>query len=473
MIDLDDITFIASGLKRPECVLTHESGLLFAADWTGSGGVAVISPAGAVRRIEADRPVRPNGIALEPGGTFLLAELGAETGGVFRLHPDGAVEPVVTKLDGRPLPPTNYAHRDTNGRLWITVSTRRKPRDLGYRADVDDGFIVLADARGVRIVADRLGYTNECLVAPDGAHLYVNETFTRRLSRFPIAADGTLGPKEVVASFGAGTYPDGLTFDAEEGVWITSIVSNRVIRIAPDGGQDVMVEDADADHIAWTEQAYRAGELGRPHLDTPAGRRLRNISSLAFGGKDLRTAYLGCLLGDSIACFDSLVAGHPPVHWTHPLGIAVLPGDGIGEEVVAPCLRTARSSDPACRRRDAETMCMPRPAPSTTLPAARPCRPKRSRSAAGRCHPARRHGLARGPLSRRHRDRAAARPALRARPVCRRAAGPFHSRHARPAGRPARQASISCMIRESTEGLFASRGKGVVESTIARRATPW
>lgn len=320
MIDLDDIEFIASGLQRPECVLTHESGLIFAADWAGAGGVAVISPDGAVCRIEADRPVRPNGIALEPGGTFLLAELGAETGGVFRLHPDGAIEPVVTDLDGRPLPPTNYVHQDTLGRLWITVSTRRAPRDLGYRADVDDGFIVLADARGVRIVADGLGYTNECLVAPDGAHLYVNETFTRRLSRFPIAADGTLRDKEVAASFGEGTYPDGLTFDADGGIWITSVVSNRVIRITPDGRQVVIVEDADADHIAWTEQAYRADELGRPHLDKAAGRRLANISSLAFGGKDLRTAYLGCLLGDKVATFRSPVAGHAPVHWTHPLG---------------------------------------------------------------------------------------------------------------------------------------------------------
>lgn len=320
MIDLDDITFIGSGLQRPECVLTHESGLLFAADWTAAGGVSVISPDGSVHRIEANREMRPNGIALEPGGTFLLAELGAETGGVFRLHPDGAVEPVVSELDGRPLPPTNYVHQDAQGRLWITVSTRRVPRDLGYRADIDDGFLVLADERGVRIVADRLGFANECLVAPDGAQLYVNETFTRRLSRFPIAADGTLGDKQVFAGFGEGTYPDGLTFDAEGGVWITSIVSNRVIRIAPDGRQKVVVEDADPAHIAWTEQAYRADELGRPHLDKPAGRRLANISSLALGGPDLRTAYLGCLLGDRIATFRSPVAGHPPVHWTHPLG---------------------------------------------------------------------------------------------------------------------------------------------------------
>jgi sugar lactone lactonase YvrE len=323
MLDLSCLTFLGSDLNRPECVLTHESGLLFAADWTGQGGVAVVSPDGNVTRIEARSPgrtMRPNGLALEPSGSFLLADLGTETGGVFRLFPDGSTEPVVTEFEGRPFPPTNYAHRDERGRLWITVSTRRIPRSLGYRPDIDDGFIVVADSGTLRVVADGLGYTNECLLSPDGDFLYVNETFTRKLSRFPVHTDGSLGPKEVVATFGAGTYPDGLTFDAEGGIWITSIVSNRVIRVDRKRRQEIILEDADPDHIAWTEAAYQAGELGRPHLDRIAGRCLRNISSLAFGGPDLRTAYLGCLLGDSIASFESPVAGHPPAHWSYPLG---------------------------------------------------------------------------------------------------------------------------------------------------------
>jgi sugar lactone lactonase YvrE len=321
VIGLDAIRFLGRGLVRPECVLTHASGLLFAADWAGEGGVAVVRPDGAVRRVAArgsPRAMRPNGIALEPGGSFLLADLGAEEGGVFRLYPDGTIEPVLTELEGRALPPTNYVHRDATGRLWITVSTRRVPRNLGYCADVDDGFVVLADARGARIVADALGYSNECLVSPDGRHLFVNETFTRRLSRFPIR-EGVLGEKEVVAEFGEGSFPDGLTFDAEGGVWITSIVTNRVIRVRPDGAQEIVIEDADPAHVAWVEAAYRAGELGRPHLDRIASRRLANISSLAFGGLNLQTAYLGCLLGDSIALFDSPVAGHPPEHYHCPL----------------------------------------------------------------------------------------------------------------------------------------------------------
>ena len=60
-----------------------------------------------------------------------------------------------------------------------------------------------------------------------------------------------------------------------------------------------------------------SGGMDRTHLDRAAGRVLKNISSLAFGGPDLRTAYLGCLLGESIMRFRSPVAGHPPVHWNY------------------------------------------------------------------------------------------------------------------------------------------------------------
>lgn len=323
MIDLANVSFVGSGLNRPECVLGHVSGRLFASDWTGNGGVSVIEPDGRVHRIlarDVTEPLRPNGIALLPGGAFLLAHLGATAGGVWRLDADGRTRPMALEVDGVPLPPTNFVHVDETGRLWITVSTRRRPRNFGYRADVADGFVVLVDDAGVRIVADNLGYTNECVVHPGGQHLYVNETFARRLVAFDIGRDGGLSNKTVVAEFGEGTFPDGLTFDAEGGVWVTSIVSNRVLRIAPEGHQEIMLEDCDPDHLKRVEEAFRAGELDRPHLDTVHSHRLRNISSLAFGGPELRTAYLGCLLGDSIASVPAPVAGHPPPHWNFELG---------------------------------------------------------------------------------------------------------------------------------------------------------
>ena len=316
-ISLGDIAFVGEGLVRPECLLATRSGDLYTADWRG--GVAHIRADGSQVlygcALPEGRPARPNGIALRSSGSFLFADLGETAGGVYELGRDGSVGAFVQRADGFDLPPTNFVHEDALGRVWITVSTRQVPRAAAYRADVADGFIVLCDARGPRVVADGLGYTNEALPSPDGRFLYVNETFARRLTRFRIAADGALHAREIVTAFGEGTFPDGLAFDAEGGVWITSIVSNRVIRVAPDGSQRLMLEDCEAAHLAWVEQAFQAGKMGRPHLDNIKSRRLRNISSLAFGGPDLRTAYLGCLLGDAIATFRSPIAGAPPVHW--------------------------------------------------------------------------------------------------------------------------------------------------------------
>ena len=316
---LDALHFVGSGLNRPECVLCTARGDVFSADWRG--GVAHLLPGGEQRFYGGSapdgRPLRPNGIALNVDGSFLIADLGLERGGVFRLTRDGQVSVFLDRVDGLDLPPSNFVFTDHAGRTWITVSTRTRPRDAAYRKDLADGFIVLVDEKGARIVADGLGYTNEAAVDPSGRWLYVNETFARRLSRFALKGSGGLGSREVVCEFGAGTFPDGLAFDSDGGAWITSIVSNRIIRVSKDGRQHLMLEDADDEHVGGVESAFQSGRLGRPELDVSRGRCLKNISSLAFGGPDLRSAYLGCLLGAQIACLRLPLAGHPLSHWNY------------------------------------------------------------------------------------------------------------------------------------------------------------
>lgn len=308
-----------SGLVRPECVLATAKGDIYTADWRG--GVAHILPDGT-QRLYKGHPVdglelRPNGVALLTDGAFLIAHLGQTDGGVFRLQRDGRVEPWLMRVGGVDLPPTNFVVEDTQGAVWVTVSTRLQPRALGYRRGCNDGFIVRVDSHGAAIVADGLGYTNEVAIDPSGRWLYVNETFSRRLSRFPLDANGALGPKEVFTEFGPGTFPDGLAFDEEGHLWVASIVSNRLIRVAPDGTQTLWLQDAGQADLDTVEAAYARNELGRPHLDTSYGRTLRNISSLAFAGPDRRTALLGCLLGDRLAMVRMPAAGLKPVHWNY------------------------------------------------------------------------------------------------------------------------------------------------------------
>jgi len=318
-IPLCEVALLGKGLVRPECVLATARGDLFTADWRG--GVAHLKPDGSqalYTATTADIPegLRPNGIALEPDGSFLIANLGSEIGGVWRMTRGGQVEPLLIEIEGQPIPPSNYVVRDRAGRLWLTVSTRLQPRSLDYRRDSATGFVVMMDGKGARIVADGLGFTNECQISPNGHWLYVNETYGRRLSRFPMASDGSLGPKQIVHEFGEGQFPDGLAFDVEGHVWIAGVISNQLIRINPENGSArIMLSETDAGHVAWVEQAYAANALGRPHMDSNPATKLRNLSSIAFGGPDLRTGYLGCLLGDHIAWVSLPVSGAAPVHW--------------------------------------------------------------------------------------------------------------------------------------------------------------
>jgi sugar lactone lactonase YvrE len=314
---LDALRFVGSGLVRPECVLATASGDLYTADWRG--GVAHVRPDGSQALYAGPGPdglaLKPNGVALLRDGSFLVTHLGADDGGVFRVQRNGQVEPWLQRVEGMDLPPTNFVVEDRQGRFWITVSTRLIPRALGYRRSCNDGFIVRVDARGAAVAADGLGYTNEVAIDPSGNWLYVNETFGRRLSRFALHADGSLGPKQVITEFGPGTFPDGLAFDVEGHAWVVSIVSNRLIRVAPDGTPEVWLEDADAEHLAQVEAAFEAGTMGRPELDGIKSRCLRNISSIAFCGPERRDAVLGCLLGDHVARLAMPTAGLMPVHW--------------------------------------------------------------------------------------------------------------------------------------------------------------
>ena len=309
---------LSSGLQRPECVLTHSSGIVFVSDLRG--GVSKIQPNGATSLIGGQTladSVRllPNGFAMRRDGSFLVANLG-EQGGVWCIAPDGDTSPWLMEVDGRTIRRVNFVVNDQQGRVWACISATDGSDTYPLRTET--GYIVLCDATGARVVADGLHYTNECRVSADGGFLYVNETFGRRLSRFRIGPHGELTAKETVATFCNGDFPDGLALDAEGGAWVVCVGSNRVYRVAPDGTKLMVIDDSVSATAQALEAAFVAGTLNRPQLSAARGHRLHNVTSIAFGGADLRTAYMGCLAGDTLATFRSPVGGVKPVHWNWP-----------------------------------------------------------------------------------------------------------------------------------------------------------
>jgi sugar lactone lactonase YvrE len=255
----------------------------------------------------------PNGIAMLRDRSFIVANF-ARAGGVWRIDRKGAVFPYVLETDGVCLPGVNFVGLDEAERLWICVSTMT-PEAGEYSKESRDGFIALHDRFGTRIVADGLCWTNECRVTADGTHLLVNETFARRITRYKIASDGSLSDRDVMTEFGSGIFPDGLQLDAAGGTWVVSVGSNRVIHVERGGQQTVVIDDADREQLARLERLHTQNKLTRTVLSECRGSMLANITSLAFGGPDMRTAYLGSLGGTSIASFRVEVPGLRPVHW--------------------------------------------------------------------------------------------------------------------------------------------------------------
>ncbi|EWH08821.1 gluconolactonase [Catenovulum agarivorans DS-2] len=307
---------IGQQLTRPECVLTNAKGEIYVSDFRG--GITQINPDGSQVFYGGEYPgfglLQTNGFAMLKDGSFLIAHLGADKGGIFRLKRDNSIEAFLLEIDGEALPPSNFVYLDQQNRIWITVSTRTQPRAAAYKPTCNDGFIILIDQHGARIVADGLGYTNECWVNPEGTELYANATFSRELLKFDIAPNGDLCNQTVVCKFAEGTFPDGLTRDTQGNFWVTSIVSNRVIKVSENGEQELMLEISDDQHVNKAEAAFQNLTMGRPHLDNnPA--ELKNISSLAFAGAGLNKIILGCLLDKQIYQLGTEFTGVKPAHW--------------------------------------------------------------------------------------------------------------------------------------------------------------
>lgn len=316
-ITLNQITFSGDRLVRPECVIASRNGDLYASH--GGGGITHISPDGNSNVIFANNNEKPNdfipnGYSLQPDGSFLVANLG-QSGGVYVLNRDGSLKTFIREVDGLTLPATNFANLDRTGRVWISVSTTAINREQSFNKSIADGFIVLVDQAGARIVAEGIGFTNENKIDPSGRWLYVHETMGRSLLRFPIKSNNDLGPRETVVEYGPGIYPDGFEFDSEGGIWCSSVLSNRIIRLDRNGSLQVIIDAGDPELVERAELAYQDNLFFRSLINEGQDSALGNCASLCFGGDDLKTVFIGSLHLDTIPCFRSPVAGTPPPHW--------------------------------------------------------------------------------------------------------------------------------------------------------------
>jgi len=290
-------------LQRPECV------------WIDADGIWVSDARGGISRLAADGAPQllgsgihePNGFSRRSDGSFVVAGIG--DGGLHEISPTGKTSKLLDSFEGLPLGAVNYACAQGTDRIWLSVMTRGLPWHTALSGRRIDGYVLRidGDAERCEIVADGLDLTNEVKVSPDGRHLYAVETFARRIVRFPLGRDGSLGERETVGpdSLGGDALPDGITFDDFGNLWITVINQNGLFVIDRRGDVHVVYRDPNPDAVrALTASLLqRSGTVDQLAACAAVTGPLRLPTSVAFGGPDRRTGYVGSVGLTTLATF--------------------------------------------------------------------------------------------------------------------------------------------------------------------------
>lgn len=114
---------------------------------------------------------------------------------------------------------------------------------MAYDESPGAGSLYRVAAEGpARAVITGVTISNGFCFDPTGTFAYWTDTPTGRVERLTFAADGSVAAREPFVTVDpAAGHPDGLTVDAEGGVWVALWAGSAVHRYAPDGTLDVVV----------------------------------------------------------------------------------------------------------------------------------------------------------------------------------------------------------------------------------------
>lgn len=334
-VDRAAIGFIGRELQRPECILAERDGTLWAAD--ARGGVMRIDPDGTqtfVGQRADERFARaatdtadafeakftqgtlPNGLAFARDGSLLIANFGTDC--LETMTRDGRTRTLVDRIDGQPIGKVNFVLRDSKDRIWLTISTRVNPWTQAAATRVRDGYVAVLDGQGLRVVADGFHFTNEIRLDAQEQWLYIVETTGPHISRMRLVESPrgvTLTDREVFGPSHLGGYPDGIAFDAHGNLWCTLVMVDKLVALTPEGELRLLLDDGDPQASAALLRKMDEGRVTAEDMARARGTLAPWMASITFGGPDLRTVYVGSLLGTTIPYFRSPVAGLPMVHW--------------------------------------------------------------------------------------------------------------------------------------------------------------
>ncbi|MGO9262414.1 MAG: SMP-30/gluconolactonase/LRE family protein [Bryobacteraceae bacterium] len=198
------------------------------------------------------------------------------------------------RLPGWPAVRSNDARPDPRGSFWLgSMRNNVNPDGSSGVCGGKDGALYRIDPDGSVTECKRgIGISNTLAWSPDGTRFYFADTLENAICAYDYdAANGAIGgERPFFAGFSRG-WPDGSTVDSEGYLWNCRYGGSCIVRVAPDGAIDRVIE--------------------MPAL---------NLTSCTFGGPDLRTLYVTSAgldapasdrLGGSVFAVHTDVPGQP------------------------------------------------------------------------------------------------------------------------------------------------------------------
>lgn len=195
---------------------------------------------------------------------------------IMRLEKDGTRTVLANGFEGKHFNGPNDVAIARNGAIYFTDS------DVGLRGGIQGGLAQMPDSVWrwkdgkvtMALSREQLGAEpNGIALSPDDKYLYLSAgtgSPDPRLMRYPVDADGSLGPGEVL-THGRG-IGDGMKTDSRGNIYSTD-GPRGIVRITSPTGRPL-------------------GLLNLPTAGNVEPRKITCASSLAFGGDDAKTLYI-------------------------------------------------------------------------------------------------------------------------------------------------------------------------------------
>ncbi|MGE0741194.1 MAG: SMP-30/gluconolactonase/LRE family protein [Hyphomonadaceae bacterium] len=294
-LPLSALELVADNLNRPEGVAVTRDGRVVVSSSRSAG--TIIAADGARR--EVGRAHHANGIAIDGDGRLIVANYGLIDGVLGNIQrvdlESGETTDLAADINGRRFTSSNFPAIGPDGAIYCSHTQWSEPQNIG--AVDPQGFVYRIAANGAaELVCDGFRMANGICFSADFQHLFVAQTAVGNVVRLTRRADGgygdpqpygpqlghapdnirapdiyAMGPEER----GRLGHTDGVALDVAGNLWVTLPFANAIVVITPAGEVIDVIRD-------------------------PASTKLQHVTSIAFGGDDMRTLYIASMRNNSL-----------------------------------------------------------------------------------------------------------------------------------------------------------------------------